>query len=165
MWNLQMAKKHISASWWAMQYSLPCPQKSFQMCLQKWKGCFLNTLHKNRESLVALQLPSDCWVIYWKTSSYYFSNKPTKKERGSLDKNVTWQGPNVERFFLYANLIWKCDLIMIKKEAYKSISFWLLNHCLSFIVKNYSLTSFTCQRAIFFIHGLQLYCFLGQVNW
>ena len=96
LWYLQLGKKHILASWWAMQYSLITIY--FSEVMAELKGCVLNTLHKSWESLVALQLPSDCWVVFW---SNYFEKQDTttfctnllKRERNSKYGKVTWQWP------------------------------------------------------------------------
>ena len=39
------------------------------MCLQKEGGCFLNNLYKSLESLLKLQLPSECCVVFWTNES------------------------------------------------------------------------------------------------
>ena len=58
----------------------------FRTCLQKYRGCFLNNLHKSWESLVTLQLPSDCYVIFGTNESEkqvtitFCTNLPKRKD-------------------------------------------------------------------------------------
>ena len=79
-----MGKKHNLASCWAMQYSLLA--KGFSTYLQKWEGCFSENLLKIWKSLVALQLPSDCWVVFW-TNEY--EKQITTTFCSKVSKNVS----------------------------------------------------------------------------
>ena len=62
MWYLQLGSKHILSSWRTLQCSLLT--KYFSYVFAGIKRLFLNTLYKNWESLVTLQLPSDCCVVF-----------------------------------------------------------------------------------------------------
>ena len=63
----------------------------------------------------------------------------TKKERGSIYANVTWQLPKKEWISFYGNVTWQWP----RNDAYISNEMQLQNHSLAFIQKNESLLSAT----------------------
>ena len=104
------------------QCSILCSQNNFRMSLQK-KGCFLNTLNKSWESLVTLQLPPDCWVVFWtnepaKENTTIFCTNLPKMERSSISGNGKWQLPKKDWISLYGNVKWQW-----LRKTYKSNSF------------------------------------------
>ena len=145
-------------------------KKTFHRCLQKQRGCFLINLYKSWESLVTLQLPSclpyanslllrrflNKWI--WKTSFFYFLYKPTKKRNKFLiwkcQVTMPKKGKNL--------LIWTSHVTMTKRDTCISNETQLKIILQFSFTKTY--TSFSYQHFISFTHGLQQYCFLGQVN-
>ena len=126
------------------QYSILYSHYIFHMCLHKQRSCFSDNLYKSWESLVTLQLPSDCCVVFWtneseKQDTNTFCINLPKKERGSIYRNVTWQWPKNKKNLL----VWKCHETMTKKFAYISNETQLQNISLAFIHKNKSLLSST----------------------
>ena len=112
-------------------------QYFFLTFLQKRKGSFLNTLRKIWESLVAIQLPSDCGVVFWsneseKQDTITFCTILPKKERSSIYGHVRWQWPQAESISLFGNVTWQ----WLKNDAYISTKMQLQNHSLIFLHKN-----------------------------
>ena len=102
-------------------------QYIFRLYLQKWRGCFVNTLHKagNHSKHYSCHLIVESFseqVNLKKQITTTFCTNLSKKETRSIYGNVAWQ--------------WL-------QKLYKSNSFWFQNHSLSFIVKNYALLSAT----------------------
>ena len=108
----------------------------FCMYLQDWIGCFLNAVPKSWESLVALELPSGSWVIFWtkdckKETTAFFCTNLSKTERTYIHGNVTWQGPKKKNLLIkkrhvtmtknWKNLfIWNCHVTMTRKKRIKA---------------------------------------------
>ena len=100
--------------------------KVFFICVRRKKEdlfLIMNNLYKSWESLVTLQLPTDCCVVFWtkqKTKRYfYFFYKPNKKRN---------------KFH-----IWNSHVTMTIRDAYISNEKQLQNHSLTFFYINNSL--------------------------
>ena len=116
-WYLQLGKKHFLAMRWAMQSCLLTNFFFGSFCRNE-KFVFLKTLHRSWESLVTLQLPFDCWLVFWTIESEkqgtttlwhtYQKGKMfqiweghvtwPKREKICLQRNVTWQWPKKSVF-------------------------------------------------------------------
>ena len=89
MWYLPLSRKQSLSSWWAIQKTFLTI--FFQKCLQK-ERLFLKNLHENWVSLVSLQLPCQCWVVFW-------SNEAEKQSvtiflwKHTIKGIITWQWP------------------------------------------------------------------------
>ena len=146
------------------------------MYLQKWKGCFLKTLHRIWEFLVSLQLLSDCWVVFWinesrkQITTTFCTNLSKKAKRFHVwecDAKLTRKGLNL--------LNWKCQVTMTKKGlnllTWKFHVALTVKKCIIATVSSSKsilkfhcqklFTSFSYQRAISFNHGVEHYCFNG----
>ena len=95
--------------------------------------------------------------LIWKTQYYYFLYKPTGKGKNpfmELSRYIDQkreESPKMEKSRdIVRKSVWKQQFL-----APESI---IIFHCQKLF------TFFSNQRAIFSAHGLQLYCFLGQVN-
>ena len=133
------------------------------MCLQKEKGCFLNNLYKNGESLVTLQLPSNCCLVFW-TSETEKRDTITICKNLPKTKDVPFRECHVTRTEKGKNLlIYKCHVRMTK------------NRCV--YKKRYaapkSLFNFQSQKTYHFFQLPTFYlvrpwlidtCFLGQAK-
>ena len=147
------------------------------MRLQKQIGCFLKILYKSWESLVTLQLPSVCCVVFWtneseKQVSNSFCTNLLKKERVSIYSKchvpLTEEGNTL--------LIWKFHVTNEKKDAYISNETQLRNLSLIFIDKNkllFSATSILSRSSIVYnttasLDKLYRLCLIRQMprqNW
>ena len=65
---LQSGRKRILPSWRAKQYFL-LKLNIFYVSAEKKRRLFLKNLYKSWESLVTLQLQSDCFVVFWANES------------------------------------------------------------------------------------------------
>ena len=96
------------------------------------------------ESLVKVQLPSDCCVVFWtneseKQDTIVFLYKPTKKGKRFL----RWKCHETKTENGKILLIWKGHVTMTKKDAYIGNDMQLQSHSSTFIHKNISLLSTT----------------------
>ena len=120
-----------------------CSQYIFYMYLQKRKSCIKITMQTNWESVIASQLPSDYWVVFWttesekQTSTTFWANLQKEEEASYLKWSIDKDRKRKES--LYMEKSRDND----QKEAHKSNSFYLLSHSSSFIVGNYSFLSAT----------------------
>ena len=138
MWYLQMGRKHVLSSWRAVQYSLLTMYFSYVFAEI---DCFFIKLFKNWdwESLVTLQLPPDCWVVFLTNESekQSFIIFCTNLQEGK--KFQIWTGHVTMTKKGKKHAIWKCHVTMNRSGAYISNKVQLQNHSLTFIHKNKSL--------------------------
>ena len=97
-------KKYGICNWVKAHFSIvvskavPFAHNIFFVCVCRIeKAVFLKNLHKSLESFVALQPPSDCWVVLWTNKSEKqirstFCTKLPKKDRISVYGTSTWHG-------------------------------------------------------------------------
>ena len=101
-WYLQLGKS--TACHRGEQHSSVYIQCVFNLYLQKKKGCFLKSLHKNRPLLVSLQVLFDCWIVFWTNESekrvlYFFVQAYREKKyhlTRTKEKIVTCEWPRKE---------------------------------------------------------------------
>ena len=173
--NLQLEKKHMPASWWPMQYSLLTIYFLYVAVEmeRRFSESFLGKLGITCNITAAVWL-LNCFLNKWtkKHVTTFCKNLPEKKG-GSIYGSVAWKWRKEERNCLYANvndnnqkrrnlLLWQCQVAMTEKKRKKQ---QFLGPKSFFIFRSHQLfTSFSYQRALSFIHGLQHNYFLEQGN-
>ena len=113
------------------------------MCLQKKGLLFLKNLYKSWESLVTLQLQSDCFVVFWANESEkqdittFCTILPNKEEVPFMELSRDNDRKRKESPYME---MWPDN---DKKNAYISTEMQLQNHSLTLIHENKSLLSAT----------------------
>ena len=136
-------------------------------------------MYKSWESLVTLQLPSDCWDVFWtneseKQDTISFCTSLLRKETGPIYGQVTWHGRKRDRISLCGNVTWKgpkgkeSRYVEMSRDNDQKRCVYKIGIAAPksfFNIHSQELfTSFSYQHSISFTHGLQNYCFLGQAN-
>ena len=129
------------------QCSSFCSQFMFCFYLLNWNVFFWKTLRGSWKSIVTLQLPSDCWFVFWtneneKQNTTTFRTNLLKKEEVPNEEMSRDNGQKGS----------------VNKQQFPALKSSPNFHCQKLF------TSFSHQRAISFTHGLQHYRFLGKVN-
>ena len=133
------------------------------MILQKSKDCFLKNLYKCRESIVTIQLPSDCLVVFRANESEkqdiitFCTNLPKKRSH-----KCTFRVTLTKKEKKTSNMEMSCDN-GLKRCLYKQKKIAAPKSFLNFHSEKWIVSS-SYKHSISFTHGLQDYEFLAKAN-